>query len=62
MSNTPAEELLEHPFAFTPMTRDEFIAANPFGSIKLQIATEEPRDMTLEEYDTFVENSKGIWA
>ena len=45
----------------TPMTKEEFIAANPFGSIKLQIATEEPRDMTREEYDAWVENSRGIW-
>jgi len=44
-----------------PITREEFIAANPFGSIKLQVGTEEPRDMTEAEYEEFVENSRGIW-
>jgi hypothetical protein len=43
------------------MTKEEFIAANPFGTVKIQKQTEEPRDMTQEEYDEWVENSRGIW-
>jgi hypothetical protein len=43
------------------MTREEFIEANPFGTIKIQVATEEPRDMTPEEYEDWVESSRGIW-
>ena len=52
---------VEMPGEAPKMTREEFIEANPFGTIKIQIATEEPRDMTLEEYEDWVEQSKGIW-
>jgi hypothetical protein len=43
------------------MTREEFIEANPFGTVKMQTGTEEPREMTPEEYEDWVENSRGIW-
>lgn len=52
---------IEDRFKPDPMTREEFVEANPFGSIKIQIGTEEPRDMTEAEYEEFVENSRGIW-
>lgn len=50
-------------FGYAPrMTRDEFIAANPFGTVKIQVGVEEPRDMTPEEYEQWVDQSKGIWG
>lgn len=44
----------------TPVTKEEFLAANPFGTIHTD-RDGELRLLTQEEYDEWVENSRGIW-
>jgi hypothetical protein len=45
---------------YTPMTKEEFMEQNPFGVIQTD-NDGTPRPLTQEEYDEFVENSRGIW-
>ena len=43
-----------------PVTKDEFLAANPFGTIYTD-KDGDLRLLTQEEYDEWVEGSRGIW-
>jgi hypothetical protein len=43
------------------ITKEEFIQQNPFGTISKQNTDGSTTLLTQEEYDEFVENSRGIW-
>lgn len=43
-----------------PVTKEEFLAANPFGTIYTD-KDGDLRLLTQEEYDEWVEGSRGIW-
>ena len=45
----------------TPMTRDEFIAQNPFGVICKMLEDGSRVPLNEEEYEEWVQGSKGIW-
>lgn len=44
-----------------PVTKAQFLSDNPFGQIFTDQDGPELRALTQEEYDEFVENSRGIW-
>lgn len=44
-----------------PVTKEQFLADNPFGEI-LTDKDGELRPLTQEEYDQWVEDSRGIWG
>jgi hypothetical protein len=48
-------------FRAEPVTKEQFLLDNPFGKIFTDQDGPELRALTQEEYDEFVENSRGIW-
>jgi hypothetical protein len=46
---------------YTPITKEEFIQQNPFGTISKQNDDGSTTLLTQHEYDDWVEFSKGIW-
>lgn len=46
---------------YTPITKEEFIQQNPFGTISKQNDDGSTALLTQQEYDDWVEFSKGIW-
>jgi hypothetical protein len=46
---------------YEPITKEEFIEQNPFGTISKQNDDGSTTLLTQEEYDNWVEYSKGIW-
>ena len=46
---------------YTPITKEEFIQQNPFGTISKQNDDGSTTLLTQQEYDDWVEFSRGIW-
>ena len=46
---------------YTPITKEEFIQQNPFGTISKQNNDGSTTLLTQQEYDDWVEFSRGIW-
>ena len=46
---------------YDPITKEEFIEQNPFGTISKQNDDGSTTLLDQEEYDNWVEYSKGIW-
>jgi hypothetical protein len=46
---------------YTPITKEEFIQQNPFGTISKQNDDGSITLLTQQEYDDWVEFSRGIW-
>lgn len=46
---------------YKKITKQQFIEQNPFGTISKQNPDETITLLTQEEYDEWVESSKGIW-
>jgi len=46
---------------YTPITKEEFIQQNPFGTISKQNDDSSTTLLTQQEYDDWVEFSRGIW-
>lgn len=46
---------------YKPITKEQFIKENPFGTISKQNPDGTTTLLTQEEYDAWVEFSRGIW-
>jgi hypothetical protein len=46
---------------YMPITKEEFIQQNPFGTISKQNDDSSTTLLTQQEYDDWVEFSRGIW-
>ena len=46
---------------YTPITKEEFIQQNPFGTMSKQNNDGSTTLLTQQEYDDWVEFSRGIW-
>ena len=46
---------------YMPITKEEFIKQNPFGTISKQNDDGSTTLLTQQEYDDWVEFSRGIW-
>ena len=48
-------------YEYQPITKEQFIEQNQFGTISKQNADGSTTLLTQEEYDNWVEFSRGIW-